>query len=385
MLLGDERDSPRGRIYLIKEMLEHDRPPPLGVAAHLDRCLSCLACTTACPSGVDYSRLADEGRALLHRGLSRPLPDRALRALIARILPKPQWFRLALAAARLARPFADMFGGRLGGMLRLAPRSGVRAGSVNGPGTFAAIGLRKRRVALLAGCVQQVLRPAINDATARLLTRLGCEVVVAPGAGCCGALVHHMGQESEARRQARANVAVWTGEEFDAIVANASGCGTQLKAYGRILEGDPELAVAALGVADRVRDVTELLSELAYEPREIEDLPKVVYHDACSLSHGQGIREEPRRLLERAGFELLDLPDGTPCCGSAGTYNLLQLDLAEALRERVTETVNGRDGQVVASGNIGCLVQLARGCRVPVVHTVELLDWASGGPRPMGL
>ncbi|MEE8533536.1 MAG: glycolate oxidase subunit GlcF [Alphaproteobacteria bacterium] len=389
VLLGDELDSPRGRIYLIKDMLEHERTPSAKVVKHIDRCLSCLSCMTTCPSGVNYMHLVDHARAYIEETFTRPWPERALRALLARVLPRPRLFRLALLAALPARPLAKLLPGRLRAIVAMAPRTVPRASAVDTPQVFPAQGKHRLRVALLSGCAQQVLSPAINEATVRVLTRHGCEVVVAEGAGCCGALVHHLGRAAAARQDAIANVAAWNGEiesgGLDAIVINASGCGTTVKDYGFLLRDEPEWADKAARVAALAKDVSEVLAGLDITPVDGVERPLVAYHSACSLQHGQGITSEPKEVLAAAGFELRDVPEGHLCCGSAGTYNLLQPELAARLRERKVENIERTGARVVAAGNIGCIVQLAGATRIPVVHPVELVDWATGGPKPPAL
>ena len=390
VLLGDELDSPRGRIYLIKDMLENERPASAKVVKHIDRCLSCLACMTTCPSGVHYMHLVDHARVRIAETYARPWPERLLRALLAVVLPRPGLFRLALIGARLARPFGGLLPGRLRGLVAMAPASVPGPSSMDRPQVFPAEGARQRRVALLTGCAQQVLRPAINEATVRLLTRLGCEVVVARGVGCCAALVHHMGREAETHARIKANIAaferVMEGGALDAIVVNASGCGTMVKDYGHVLRTDPAWAERARRVAALARDVSEVLAELGLGTLGTLGLdgapPVVAYQSACSLQHGQKITEEPKRLLADAGFEVREPAEAHLCCGSAGTYNLLQPELAAALGARKADRLAATGAQVIATGNIGCLVQMTGAAGIPVVHTVELLDWATGGPRP---
>jgi glycolate oxidase iron-sulfur subunit len=387
VLLGDELDGPRGRIYLIKEMLEEDGPPSPGVVKHIDRCLSCLSCMTTCPSGVNYMHLVDHARHRIETSVTRPLPDRLLRRFLGYVLPRPGWFRLALVGALLARPLRGLLPARLRTLLTLAPGTLPSPSPVDKPQVFAAAGERRKRVALLSGCAQQVLAPSINEATIRLLTRHGCEVVVAGGAGCCGALTHHLGQE--ARGLARANVDAWTREieaaGLDAIVVNASGCGTTVKDYGYVFRDDPDYAAKARAVSERAMDVTELLAELGLDPPVVATGQRVAYHSACSLQHGQRVREQPTALLRAAGFTVLDVPEGHLCCGSAGTYNMLQPQLAGELLQRKVRNIESVRPDIVAAGNIGCITQIAGGTGVPIVHTVELLDWATGGPPPAGL
>jgi glycolate oxidase iron-sulfur subunit len=389
VLDGNELDSPRGRIYLIKDMLENDRPASAEVALHIDRCLSCLACMTTCPSGVHYMHLVDHARVHIENTFTRPVSERFLRAVLAWTLPYPQRFRLALAAALLGKPLtllAEAVGlKRLAAMLRLAPWRGPHRPLA--PQTFPAAGpMRSGRVALLAGCVNDVLAPQINAAAVRTLTRCGIEVVVAKNAGCCGSMVHHMGREHEALAQARANIDAWAElGDIDAIVITASGCGTTVKDYGFMLRTDPAYAERAAKVSKLARDITEYLAGLPLESAPGAAGLVVAYHAACSLQHGQRITRQPKDLLAKLGFVVKDVPDGHLCCGSAGTYNIMQPDIARRLRERKVGTIERLRPDVIAAGNIGCMTQIAAGTSVPTVHTVELIDWASGGPCPPAL
>ena len=397
MLLGDELDSPRGRIYLMKDMLENDKPANEKVVKHIDRCLSCLSCMTTCPSGVHYMHLVDHGRKHIEETYTRPWPDRMLRRLLATVLPHPGRFRVALMGAWAARPFARLFPGRLKGMIGMAPKRLASASWVDRPQVIPAESRRRdgkpeARVALLNGCAQQVLDPAINEATVRLLTRHGVEVVVADGAGCCGALTHHMGMEEPALAFARANVDAWWawtedggGPGLDALVINTSGCGTTVKDYGFMLRTDPNYAEKAAAVAGLARDVTELMAELGLDRPMVETGQTIAYHSACSMQHGQQIRMQPKQLLQRAGFVVKDVPEGHICCGSAGTYNLLQPEIAGRLKARKVENIERTAPDAIATGNIGCMTQIASGTALPIVHTVELLDWATGGPKPEAL
>ncbi len=386
VLLGDELDSPRGRIYLIRDLLENPKKPSSHAVKHLDRCLSCLSCMTTCPSGVDYMHLVDHARAQIESHYRRPLADRLLRELLARVLPNPKLFRLSLWAAKLVRPLNAYMPGRLRTLMAMAPEHIKPEGSSAHPGVVPAVGETKRRVALMPGCAQQVLNPAINEATVRVLTRLGCEVVVADGGGCCGALVHHMGREAAAQEQARINVGAWMAEisagGLDAIVINASGCGTTVKDYGHMLKDDPEWAKPAATVSALARDVTEVLSDIGIETFKAFERPGVAYHSACSMQHGQKLKLEPVQLLKRAGFDVSEPAEAHLCCGSAGTYNIMQPALASQLGQRKAKNLHAVKAEVIATGNIGCMEQLATHSHLPVVHTVELLDWATGGPKP---
>ncbi|NQV83667.1 MAG: glycolate oxidase subunit GlcF [Rhodospirillales bacterium] len=382
VLLGDELDSPRGRIYMIKNLLESDVSAPAKVVKHIDRCLSCLSCMTTCPASVDYMHLVDRARARIEETFARPIGDRWLRRLLAFVVPNPGLFRLAMMGARLVRPLRALLPGRLKGMVGMAAAPVPPRSPMDRPQVFPANTTRTRRVALMNGCAQQVLRPAINESTIRLLTRHGCEVVVAEGAGCCGALVHHMGREAEAHNQAKANIAAWEKAGVEAVVVNASGCGTTVKDYGWMLKDDAEWAARAEKVSAMACDITEIMSEIGLSEVIDADRPTVTYHSACSMQHGQQLREEPKNLLRGAGFKVLEPNEGHLCCGSAGTYNLLQPELATRLQARKVANLKATGGEVIATGNIGCLVQIAGGMGIPVVHTVELLDWATGGPEP---
>jgi len=388
LLTGDELDGPRGRIYLVKDMLESGAPASATVARHIDRCLSCLSCMTTCPSGVNYMHLVDHARRHIQETFVRPLPDRLLRRLLAAVLPYPGRFRLSLRLAQLARPFAALLPGRLKTMIALAPPHVPPASPVDRPQIFPAEGKRRARVALLSGCAQQVLKPEINAATIRLLTRHGIEVVVSEKMGCCGSLTHHLGEEGAALAFARANIDAWCreidGAGLDAIIANASGCGTTLKDYGFMLRQDPAWAAKAAKVSALARDVTEVMAEIGLSPQANSSM-RVAYHSACSMQHGQKLHRPPRALLEAAGFEVAEIPESHLCCGSAGTYNILQPQCAEPLRQRKIGNIRATGAAAVATGNIGCIQQLESGLGMPILHTVELLDWATGGPKPAGL
>ena len=392
LLLGDELDSPRGRIYLMKDMLESGKPATPEVVKHIDRCLSCLSCMTTCPSGVHYMHLVDHARAYIEATYQRPWHDRLLRSLLARVLPYPGRFRLAMGAAVVAKPFKGMIGAlpflgtRLKAMLDLAPARIPARSPFDRPGAFKPEGARQGRVAILSGCAQPVLKPGFNEAAIRLLNRHGIEVVQPEGEGCCGALVHHMGRDVEGHEFAKRNIDAWIaemdGEGLDAIVITASGCGTTIKDYGFMFRNDPDYAEKAARVSAIAKDVTEFMAGLKLmEPVQKLDLV-VAYHSACSMQHGQAIRTEPKTLLKKAGFTVKDVPEGHICCGSAGTYNLLQPEIAGQLRARKVANIERVKPDLIATGNVGCITQIAKGTAIPIVHTVELLDWATGGPMP---
>jgi len=393
---GDERDSPRGRIYLIKDLLETGRKIEAEDVWPIDHCLSCLSCVTTCPSGVDYRRLIDHARVKIEDTYRRPFADRAMRAALVRLIPSRAAFRAALRLAALGRLFRPALGllpgigAKLEAMLALAPASLPAPGPAEKPGVYPADAAKgaRRRMALLGGCAEAVLAPQIHAATIRLLNRAGIDVVIASGEGCCGSLAHHMGAEERALAQARADVDAWTreieGEGLEAIVVTASGCGATIKDYGYMLREDPAYAKKAARVARLARDISEVAGSLELDfkaPRRLA----VAYHAACSLQHGQKIVDQPKALLQRAGFDVRTIPEAHLCCGSAGTYNILQPEIAGALRNRKTANIARVKPDVIAAGNIGCLTQIGSAAKAPVVHTVELLDWASGGPAPAGL
>ena len=388
LIRGDELDSPRGRIYLIKDMLEQGRPADAKTVTHIDRCLGCLACMTTCPSGVHYAHLLEIGKAHIEATYRRPWHDRALRWLLAGVIPHAGRFRLAMRGAKLARPFRALIPDRrLRAMLdmvpdRLPPRSPNDAAQ-----TFAPIGEKRARVALMIGCAQRALNTDINDATIRLLRRAGCEVVIPQDFGCCGAMTLHMGRDSEGRTTARAAIAALMAADrdspLDAVIIHTSGCGTTIKDYGHLFAGE-----AVEGDARRIsalaKDVTEFLDRFGL-PEVTPKPARVAYHSACSLQHGQQVRTAPKALLAQAGFTVVEPENPHLCCGSAGTYNLLQPELSGEVKRRKLATLAATAPEIIAAGNIGCMVQIGSGTDTPVVHTVELLDWATGGPKPAGL
>jgi glycolate oxidase iron-sulfur subunit len=393
VLLGDELDSPRGRIYLIKEMLEHDAPATRDVVTHIDRCLSCLACMTTCPSGVHYMHLVDHARAHIEKTYRRPPIERGLRAMLAWVMPNVLRFRWALRLARIAKPFAPVFQAlrlkRLAAMLRLAPWQLPRQAPTPARQVFPAQGQRFGRVALMTGCVTPVIAPSINEAAISVLTRHGVEVVAVRGEGCCGSLVHHLGREHDALAMVRGNIDAWfaelDGDGLDAIVITASGCGTTVRDYGFMLREDRDYAAKAQRISELAMDISAYLTRVRLQPNDAAAGVVVAYHSACSLQHGQKITREPKELLCNVGFVVKDVPEGHLCCGSAGTYNILQPDIANRLRARKVGNIEKLAPDVIAAGNAGCIAQIAAGTAIPAVHTVELIDWATGGKVPPAL
>src|SRR3974390_2645355 len=397
VLLGDELDSPRGRIYLIKDMLENDRPACREVVKHIDRCLSCLSCMTTCPSGVNYMHLVDQARGRIEKDYRRPLGGRLLRAALAWVLRRPALLRTGMILGRLGRPLTALLPTpkagaatptllrRIKAMLALSPAVLPAPGRAGGS-VFAASGKKRGRVALLQGCAQQVLAPRINQAAINVLTRHGIEVVLVRDEQCCGGLTHHMGRDDDALARARANVAVWAAEAerggLDAIVVTTSGCGTVIKDYGFMLRKDAGFAPGAARVSALAKDITEYVSGLDLRPAQHLGEIVVAYHAACSLQHGQKITQAPKELLSKNGFVVKDVAESHLCCGSAGTDNILQPDIVNKLRDRKFTNIAMVKPDVIAAGNIGCMVQIASGTSVPVMHTIELLDWATGGPQP---
>ncbi|MCA8932903.1 MAG: glycolate oxidase iron-sulfur subunit, partial [Rhodospirillaceae bacterium] len=336
--------------------------------------------------------LVDHARTHIEHTYKRPFADRAMRWMLAHVIPHPTVFRFALLGAMLGRWTAPLMPARMKAMLALAPKRMAGPSWVDRPQVIPAEGPRRQRVALLTGCAQQVLDPQINEATVRLLTRHGVEVVIAKGAGCCGAVTHHMGKEAAALVATRANVAAWSkemaefgGEGLDAIVINTSGCGTSVKDYGFMLRGEAEWAERAAAVSAKTKDISEFLIGMELLPRVVETGHRITYHSACSMQHGQKITQEPKTLLKRAGFKVKEVPEGHLCCGSAGTYNLLQPAIATRLRDRKVANIERTRPQFIVTGNIGCMSQIATGTELPIVHTVQLLDWVTGGPIPVPL
>lgn len=389
-ILGDERDSPRGRIYLIKGMLEETLPLTEDVVSPIDRCLSCMACLNACPSGVDYMHLIDQGRAHIERHHRRRFRDRAMRWFLGWTLPSAMRLRMVLKLALLFVPLLRIMPARgifrrLKAMARLMPEVLPPRSAFTRPQVIAAEGPAKLRVAVLAGCVQSVIDPAIHDATVRYLVRHNVDVVIAPGSDCCGSLNQHMGHMGKARMRARAVIDGLRAEVergLDAVLLTASGCGTTFKDYGHLLRDDAAYADKATRIAALARDISEFIT--------LHDLPtgrapenlRLACQTPCSLRHGQGLADQGQMLLALAGFDAQKLAEDEICCGSAGTYNILQTELSDQLRANKIRHIEALAPDAVASGNIGCLRQIASGTLLPAVHVIELLDWATGGPKP---
>jgi glycolate oxidase iron-sulfur subunit len=384
VLLGNELDGPRGRIQLMKHMLESNSSPTAEVVAHIDRCLSCLSCQTTCPSGVNYMHLVDEARAHIARRHRRPMVDRLTRWLLASILPYPNRLRLVIPLASAARPIAGILNRYhltkpVAAMINLAP---ARLPRFQARPVSAGI---RGKVVLLRGCAEPVFDPGIQVAAARLLARMGYALTAAPGEQCCGALVHHMGHEQAALCAARANIDAWRKiDDLTAIIITTSGCGTVVKTYGHMLRNDADYAAIAAYISSITVDISEFVATAGFPPVTLPTTGlRVAYHAACSLQHGQNIRAEPKALLNQAGFATLDIAEGHLCCGSAGTYNILQPDIANKLRQRKLDNIKNLAPDVVVTGNIGCIVQLRS--EIPVIHIVKMLDWATGGPQPAEL
>jgi glycolate oxidase iron-sulfur subunit len=379
-LLGDELDSPRGRIYLMKDMLEKGEPARAETVKHIDRCLSCLSCMSTCPSGVNYMHLVDHARVHIENTFKRPLLERTLRNILGFVMPRPTFFRLALIAAYFAKPFAPVIGSqKISALLKLVPKTLSRPVAYGAPNSYAAIGPKKGRVALLLGCVQSVLDPEINAATIRLLTRLGFDVVVTSEA-CCGSLTHHMGKEFDALSRARRIIDQWTDENVEAVIITASGCGTTIKDYGFMLRLDNDYAEKAATISAKTKDVTEFLMAQNLPPKKMG--LRVAYHAACSIQHGQQLKTQPLALLRNAGFDVAEVPEGHLCCGSAGTYNIMQPEIAAKLRDNKVAQIESTAPQIIATGNIGCITHIGTATALPILHTAQLLEWAYGGERP---
>ena len=389
-LLGDELDGPRGRIYLIKDMLENDKPANEKIVKHIDRCLSCYSCMTTCPSGVNYMHLIDHGRSHIEKTYKRPFNERVIRSFLSIIIPNPTYFRIIGMLTLLVKPFRFIFPKKISEMIDLMPGKFPKK-TLHKKKVYSAQKTKRiARVALLTGCVQKVLSPQINEATIRLLNRHGIEVVVPKGIGCCGSLNHHLGKSDLAHQTFKKNISIWYDEYLknglDAIISNTSGCGTTLKDYGFIFRSDEDFKKKAKKISELTKDITEYLDEnikLDFIRRQNNDKEyKIAYHSACSMQHGQKIHDVPINLIKKTGNQVFDIPDGHLCCGSAGTYNLLQSDIAKKLLKNKISNIEKIKPQFIATGNIGCITQIANGTKIPILHTVEIIDWYTGGLKP---
>jgi len=391
-LLGDELDGPRGRIYLIKEMLEKKKIPTKKVVSHIDKCLSCCSCMTTCPSGVNYMHLIDHGRQYVEKKYKRPFVERIFRDLLSKLLPKPNIFKFLILFSKVAKIFKFLMPGTLKSMLDVVPKK-IYGKTLRFQKVYRAE--RKKptaRIALLIGCVQRVVSPQINEATIRVLTRHGVEVITMPEIECCGSLNHHLGKASLAEESFKKNIKLWYDEYLknglDAIISNTSGCGTTLKDYGFIFREDQELKKKAKKISELTKDVSEFLDENLKLNFNKDKKPKkynIAYHSACSMQHGQKVHKQPIDLLKKTGNKILNIPDGHICCGSAGIYNILQADIAKELLKQKVTNINKVKPDLISTGNIGCIMQIANGIDIPIVHTVELIDWYTGGPKPKSL
>ncbi len=398
VIQGDERDSPRGRIYMIKEMFENGGTPDKNMVTHIDRCLSCLSCVTTCPSRVDYMHLIDLSRTHIEKNFKRPIKQRLIRKTLSAILPYPRRMKIFMRLGLLGKPFQALFPKiglkEIGAMLSLMPLMLPRSGKYTS-GTFGRksghkqLQKQQKKVIVIPGCASSVLRPSIHDAAVIMLLQNDIQVIIPEKSGCCGALDHHIGQEKASLEMAKTMVnAIAKEMEFetiDAVLVTASGCGTQVKDFGHIFKNEPGYSSRGQEIADITQDITEYLSELTFKaPTQWSDL-KVAYHSACSMQHGQNVNEAPRKLLKRAGYNIVEIPEGHLCCGSAGTYNILQKEIADQLLERKIKNINHVKPDLIATGNIGCITQIASGTDIPIVHTAELINWAYGGNCPKEL
>ena len=390
-LLGDELDGPRGRIYLIKDMIENNKPATKTVVKHIDRCLSCYGCMTTCPSGVNYIQLIDHGRSHIEKTYKRPLKERLMRSFLSITLSKPINFQIILILTKIIKPLSFFFPKKIKDMIRLIPTK-IPSKTIPRKNIYSILGKKKpvARVALLTGCVQKVISPQINEATIRLLNRHNIEVVISKGIDCCGSLNHHLGKTDLANKTFKKNILIWYDEYLknglDAIISNTSGCGTTLKDYSFMFRSDPELKKKAKKISELTKDISEYLDEhvkLNFIKRKNEKKEyKIAYHSACSMQHGQKVHDVPMKLIEKTGNRVLCIPDGHICCGSAGTYNLLQNSIASKLLKNKITNIEKIKPEFIATGNVGCITQISQGTSIPILHTVEIIDWYTGGPKP---
>ena len=388
-LLGDELDGPRGRIYLIKDMLEKNKPANTNIVKHIDRCLSCYSCMTTCPSGVNYMHLIDHGRKHIEKTYKRPFKDRFIRSALSKILSRSINFKIISILTQFVKPFYFLFPEKISHMIKIMPSKFPKKTLPNMK-IYPAKNRKKpiARVALLTGCVQKVISPQINDSTIRLLNRHGVEVVVSKGIDCCGSLNHHLGKNDLAEETFKKNISIWYDEYLnnglDAIISNTSGCGTTLKDYGFIFKSNENFKKKAKKISELTKDITEYLDENLKLNINLntEKKYKIAYHSACSMQHGQKVHHQPKDLISKTGNEVLEIPEGHLCCGSAGTYNILHQKMAKSLLKNKVKNIEKISPDFISTGNIGCMTQISSGTRIPIIHTVELLDWFTGGPKP---
>ncbi|MCP4341899.1 MAG: glycolate oxidase subunit GlcF [Desulfobulbaceae bacterium] len=386
-LTGDEYDSARGRVFLIRDMLGSSDTPDAKTVNYIDRCLSCMACQSTCPSFLSYMHILDHAREHIENNYQRPLLDQIMRWGIAKVLPYPSRLGVLLKVAQWIKPLGPLLPKRVRNMMQLAPKKLVPTTLSDKPQTFPPIGECKQRVMLMTGCAQKALSPDINDATIRILRRHGCEVVIAHDAGCCGALTYHMGKTEESLSFAAKNIRSWmqevSGAGLDAIVINTSGCGTVIKDYQHMFR-ESELAEDAATISALSKDISEILSDIDLEYK-VEPNLRAAYHATCSLQFAQRIRFKPKKLLKTAGFTVIEPRGAHICCGAAGTYSLTQPETSNQLKENKVKSLEEGRPDVIVAGNIGCMIQISSGTDLPVVHTVELLDWVTGGPVPRAM
>ena len=389
-LLGDELDGPRGRIYLIKDMLENNKPANEKIVKHIDRCLSCYSCMTTCPSGVNYMHLIDHGRSHIEKTYKRPFLDRVIRNFLSKVLSNSFNFRIIAILTQFAKPFVFLFPKRIREMISFMPMNFPKK-TISKKVVYPALNKKRSiaRVALLTGCVQKVLSPQINEATIRLLNRHGIEVVVPKKIDCCGSLNHHLGKGELANKTFKKNISIWYDEYLknglDAIISNTSGCGTTVKDYEFIFRSDNDFKKKAKKISELTKDISEYLDEnvkLNFVTKKNEKTYKIAYHSACSMQHGQKLHQESIDLIKKTGNEVIEIPEGHICCGSAGTYNLLQSDIAKSLLKSKIFNIKKIKPEIISTGNIGCITQISRGTKIPILHTVEIIDWYTGGPKP---
>ena len=389
-LLGDELDGPRGRIYLIQDMLENEKKPTAKVVKHIDRCLSCYSCMTTCPAGVNYMHVIDHGKKYIEKNFERPFFDRMIRNFLSVVLPNVRYFRVVSLLVKLVKPFHFLMPLKIKEMMNLMPSNFPKKTLKEKEVYYVNNQKKIARVVLLTGCVQKEISPQINESTIRLLNRHGVEVIVPKKIRCCGSLNHHLGKEDDAHKDFRNNINTWYEEHqkgnLDAILSNTSGCGTTMKDYGFIFKDDQEMKKKAKIISNLTKDVSEYLSEsLKLNFKTKDKKYKIAYHSACSMQHGQKVHEQPINLIKQTGNIVLDVPEGHMCCGSAGTYNILHQKMAKSLLKNKVENIQKISPDFISTGNIGCMTQIGAGTKIPIVHTVEVMDWLTGGPKPYKL